>query len=888
MLAVAISIGAGTAPVVFWASDSVAPGNVVLLYGGGLSQVENVRVWRLPDGDAKTPQPKNAALSAPASAPSQPTMQPRDGSLKFIVPEQFAPGLFAAELQAGAPAVIVNRPQLWFLQPAKLLPGLTQNEAAAGATVQLIGKDFLLPDDKGSPRVALRAQTGGTWRTVQADTFERFSLTFKLPTDLPEGNYQLCAHNGFGGAAGWSEALTVRIRRAEQWPTTVFNVKEFGARGDDVTDDTAAIRKALAAAEKNGGGVVYLPWGTYRLTDWICLPERTVLRGEQRDATILKWPVDDPQSLADFKPAAIYGAAPYAVEDLSFIARKVDTIFVDLSYGRGIPKELQPRLKPWGATRDVFFRRVNFAHWLMSGHPERQIEQHPEIWAKKYNGDGAYNFRNGNITNFEVSDCLFQGGHNHFTNIKNARITGNSFGNAMGYNWTVLGGGAHYVVASDNELRASSSWGYGQSGMKYIYSARNKSYNFVRGEREAMTLDISALPTARPVAQYWGAPIAVGNTADKPFLRFANDGKVNADGFPNGFTPGSFRDGMVYVRAYNGGTGAGQSRRIVDNNADTIWLEKPFDKTPETTASGAAALRGYIEIEPRNGNRAGPTAAWFGVPDNVDGLTLSFKKANFIPREFEDMAVLILDGKGAGQYREIKTNTTNELTLERAWDVPPDAGSTVGIWSVMRHMVVYKSEGYDTSAFAQLWGSFYDYIVEGCRVERSQGIWGQSGWFVQFRYNDVRYANTYHPGIGPRGNNPEKNLPFSFIGLMDGNLRITKFGAVQYNIPNGQQFFVNEVVPKPVPGLLGGIIKGNTLRYNQRIAVPPSVEDKPKDQGLVRFVDVLIDGNRIEHSPVGIQIGPHAIGVAVVGNQFEDVKQPLLLAKPEQVIGPKQ
>jgi hypothetical protein len=45
----------------------------------------------------------------------------------------------------------------------------------------------------------------------------------------------------------------------------VFNVKDYGARGNDLADDTDAIRAALAACRQAGGGTVYLPAGTYKV-----------------------------------------------------------------------------------------------------------------------------------------------------------------------------------------------------------------------------------------------------------------------------------------------------------------------------------------------------------------------------------------------------------------------------------------------------------------------------------------------------------------------------------------------------------------------------------------------------------------------------------------------
>ena len=231
------------------------------------------------------------------------------------------------------------------------------------------------------------------------------------------------------------------------------------------------------------------------------------------------------------------------------------------------------------------------------------------------------------------------------------------------------------------------------------------------------------------------------------------------------------------------------------------------------------------------------------------------------------MAVMVLDGPGVGQYRLVTANTKNELMIDRPWDVTPQPTSSLGIWSLMRHMIVYKSEGYDCSAFSQLYGSFYDFTIDSCRVERNQGIWGQSGWFVRFCYNDLEYANTYHPGIGPHGNNPEGNLPFSFSGLTDGNLRITKFGALQYGVPGGKPIFVNEVLPHPCPARGPRSSKATCSATTSVWRFRPVPRRNRRDRGLVRFVDVVIDGNRIEHRRWACRLGRTSAACLLSGNR---------------------
>ncbi len=61
-------------------------------------------------------------------------------------------------------------------------------------------------------------------------------------------------------------------------PTVSANVKDFGAKGDGTADDTAAFQKALDSAAK-GGGIVFVPAGTYLVKGTLNVPQGVTLRG---------------------------------------------------------------------------------------------------------------------------------------------------------------------------------------------------------------------------------------------------------------------------------------------------------------------------------------------------------------------------------------------------------------------------------------------------------------------------------------------------------------------------------------------------------------------------------------------------------------------------------
>ena len=104
----------------------------------------------------------------------------------------------------------------------------------------------------------------------------------------------------------------------------VINIRDFGAKGDGKTDDTAAIQHAIRSIRKTKWTrVIYFPNGTYIITEpirfdyYVNNPKRSMrqgpwLYGETRDGVVLKVPDNSP-AFADLnKPAPVIQAHPHA------------------------------------------------------------------------------------------------------------------------------------------------------------------------------------------------------------------------------------------------------------------------------------------------------------------------------------------------------------------------------------------------------------------------------------------------------------------------------------------------------------------------------------------------------------------------------------------------
>jgi len=82
-------------------------------------------------------------------------------------------------------------------------------------------------------------------------------------------------------------AATLAAGRLAMEISDAVSVKDYGAIGDGVADDTDAIEDALAAANAAGGGVVTLPVGTFKITRGLTIPRNVGLVGQGMGASII-------------------------------------------------------------------------------------------------------------------------------------------------------------------------------------------------------------------------------------------------------------------------------------------------------------------------------------------------------------------------------------------------------------------------------------------------------------------------------------------------------------------------------------------------------------------------------------------------------------------------
>lgn len=497
-------------PVAFWASDPVKPNETVMVQGDLLDGDTELQMAVLDNG--KVGKTVVAIEFSKLKYESARSMQPSVQTGKYLIPADWKMGIYAIRParngEVGLPR-LVNAPDAWWIQ------GDQVKSTTPGSRFSVFGKCLSF----GGAKIMLKNEAG---KMLPLPIIEQDMWHIEAELgDEAAGSYDVFIHNGLGGKLGWKEAGKLVVKEKKAWPEKVFNVVDYGAKPNfdpgrsrlDQTNDSPAFQQALNAAGENGGGVVLVPKGCYRLVEELHVPRFVTIRGESQLATNLGWTDKEKPPLG-----LINGSNSFAVENLTiFVQNHWSVIRGDHGHTKGAGNI---------SVRDVTIR----ANRILGVTPREYKNFKDEVLRRQWDTsrrEAALFFGGENI---EIRDCDVNASN---SSIILDKASGVVTGNKLYCPITVQSSqywirGCHDLIMTNNDIYGGGCMGtHGTSRgihkqkdreiylnvvSRNIYFAGNKQQDNWKWDREMMTLDSHGYngPYVGPVAA------AKGNTLTFP------------------------------------------------------------------------------------------------------------------------------------------------------------------------------------------------------------------------------------------------------------------------------------------------------------------------------------------------------------------------------------
>ncbi len=117
-----------------------------------------------------------------------------------------------------------------------------------------------------------------------------------------------------------------------------------------------------------------------------------------------------------------------------------------------------------------------------------------------------------------------------------------------------------------------------------------------------------------------------------------------------------------------------------------------------------------------------------GIAASGSSRTLTMTNAGWDPEKLKNREVLLVEGKGAGQWRKVTSATADTITVDQDWTVPPDATTLFTIVKAIKGNVISGNIVEDTGRMGiELYGPSVDNIIEGNIVRYGGTDKGYSG-----------------------------------------------------------------------------------------------------------------------------------------------------------------
>lgn len=522
-------------PQISWASDPVRPDEAVLVVGDGFSPDSKIAISTLGDGVRQTIQPLDISTR----------------SLKFVIPKAWPQGAWQVQIQnahAISKPVFLNQPAVWWKNCD------AGDTATPGGWVRVFGKSL---NFGGRSQGVLRDPTGKDVPLVLSQG-NAYALDFAVPKDLAPGVYTMSVHNGLGGNANWKEAGNITIARPPAWKTDLINLKDF------ISSSTNALIDALKKAEKNGGGIVYLPRGRYAVQDTLRVPANTIVRGEAMELVSLYWP--------DYvkPPTDLICGTNYGLESLTIYCQNHRNVINTSDDTRRFTMR-QVRIR---ANCYFMIEKIGKEFRGRNG-PASHNECGAAVWLKG--------------RNFEVvdSDIYASGFGVLVSGGENGVIARNAI--SSGFRCYRIENAASLIVesnliAGNNLLTIGNDVGTFRNEYpnrcSHIYYSQNRMQKFFGADREIMTLDATSGAYFGTLASAEGLKVVLAN--DPVYRDYAT--------LQNRPARTNWVGAILQVL---GGKGEGQYRFVTAHSGRHWNIDRPWDIQPDTKSLvGIVPFRG--------------------------------------------------------------------------------------------------------------------------------------------------------------------------------------------------------------------------------------------------------------------------------------------------------
>ena len=215
----------------------------------------------------------------------------------------------------------------------------------------------------------------------------------------------------------------------------------------------------------------------------------------------------------------------------------------------------------------------------------------------------------------------------------------------------------------------------------------------------------------------------------------------------------------------------------------------------------------------------GPGGAYYGPIQQIEGTHLTLKDhAEWWGSNWHDAVVVIIDGRGAGQWRTITNWGESGIDLSAPFDITPDATSIITVVAAHLHYIFFRNHFQETGLAIQFYGTAIEHIVAENDETHAGGYYVvaknykggvQPALNLQLIQNQVHSGMNYH--YGP--NSGYAAGPSFLEALSTQNSAIIGLAVINNVISDQAVIRIKKNVPSVMTGIL---LEGNVLSNPSR------------------------------------------------------------------------